>query len=485
MSERLPYEEQLSQQWDDLTLPDENRAWEDMKQRLEEEDDDKIVFWWRRGCMLWGFLLLGLLGLGWWLLQPQQWFKGKNEKEETTATISSAEQNKQTINRNDTAPFPNRNKEEQPVESSNNITGQIIADSSVSAVPVQPQVKKNATGSSTRKTLTDEAGMNTEIQQPAVKKRTVPVKTKNNVSRVKQQNDQPANIPGLPTKDITNKPAAEPVKDKPVIQKTKTPTSKAEAGKKDSLKKEEKTTDTLTVKNAVPKTDSAKKKAIFFSAGLGLHQQLPVAGQKLTPYNASGRKASLADYIPSVYFRMTKKDKWFLQAEFRYGAPQTTKAFVYDQQVVTDTFPQQPSVTTTTSSKLKKTFYHQLPLTFNYYIKPGWSIGAGIQVNKFSAAVSEREVRSRISGTIIDSVISKGLVSTKGDSITASAFKKTYMLGVIETQYQHKRFSFGARYSFGLEPYIKFTLPGGTAQQERSHSVQVFLRYQLWKSKEK
>jgi len=476
MSERLPYEEQLPQQWDDLALPDENRAWEDMKQRLEKEDDDKIVFWWRRGCMLWGFLLLGLLGLGWWVLQPQQWFKGKNEKEETTTSISSAEQNKQTINSNDTAAFNNRKKEGQTMESSNNTTGQIIADSSLSAVPVQPQVKKNATASSIRKTLTDEAGMNTEIQQPAVKKRTVPVKTKNNDSRVKQQNDQPA-------KDVTDKPAAEPVKGNSVVITKEIPVDKTGTIKKDSLKKEEKPKDTLTVKKAVPKTDSAKKKAIFFSAGLGLHQQLPLAGQKLTPYNASGRKASLADYIPSVYFRMTQKNKWFLQAEFRYGAPQTTKEFVYEQQIVTDTFPQQPSVTTTTSSKLKKTFYHQLPLTFNYYIQPGWSIGAGIQVNKFSAAVSEREVRSRISGTIIDSVVSKGLVSTKGD--TASAFKKTYLLGVIETQYQRKRFSFGARYSFGLEPYIKFTLPGGAAQKERSHSVQVFLRYQLWKSKEK
>jgi hypothetical protein len=483
MSERLPYEEQIAQQWDDLPLPDENRAWEDMKQRLEEEDDDKIVFWWQRGCMLWGFLLLGLLGLGWWLLQPQQWFAGKKEKNETTAAVSSAEQNRQAINRNDTAAFPIRKKEEQPVESSNNTTGQINADSSPSAVPVQPQIKNNPIRSSTRKTLTDEAGMNTEIQQPVVKKRTVPVKPKNNDSRVKQQNDQPADIPGLPTKNVTDKPAAEPVNDNTVALTKEPPVDTTGTVKTDSLRRKEKPTDTLTVKNALPKTDSTKKKTIFFSAGLGLHQQLPLFGQKLTPYNASGRKASLADYIPSLYFRMTKKDKWFLQAEFRYGAPQTTKEFIYDQQIVTDTFPQQPSVTRTTSSKLKKTFYHQLPLTFNYYIRPGWSMGAGLQVNKFSAAVSEREVRSRVSGTIIDSVVSKGLVSTKGD--TASAFKKTYLLGVIETQYQRKRFSFGARYSFGLEPYIKFTLPGGTQQQEKSHSVQVFLRYQLWKSKEK
>jgi hypothetical protein len=429
--------------------------------------------------LLWGFLLPGLLGLGWWLLQPQQWFTDKKEKINTT--VSSKDVSKRTINNNDTAVFNNRKKEEQPVGSNNNTTGQITEDSSRSAVLVQPQIKNKATGSSTRKTLTDEAGMNTEVQQPVGKKTIKPVQSED--SLVKQGNDKPVNVPGQPIKDVTDKPAAEPEKNSSVVITKETPVGKTGTVKKDSLEKEEKPTDTLTVKKAVPKTDSTKKKAIFFSAGLGIQQQLPVAGQKLTPYNASGRKASLADYIPSVYFRITKKDKWFLQAEFRYGAPQTTKEFVYDRQIVTDTFPQQPSVTTTTSSKLKKTFYHQLPLTFNYYIQPGWSIGAGIQVNKFSAAVSEREVRSRISGTIIDSVVSKGLVSTKSD--TASAFKKTYLLGVIETQYQRKRFSFGARYSFGLEPYIKFTLPGGTQQQEKSHSVQVFLRYQLWKSKEK
>ena len=35
MSERLPYEDHLQQHWADLPLPDENKAWEDMRRRLE------------------------------------------------------------------------------------------------------------------------------------------------------------------------------------------------------------------------------------------------------------------------------------------------------------------------------------------------------------------------------------------------------------------------------------------------------------------
>ena len=68
-----------------------------------------------------------------------------------------------------------------------------------------------------------------------------------------------------------------------------------------------------------------------------MQQLLPVAGQKTVPYNSLGRKGTLADYIPSIYFRAIKEKKWFVQGEFRYGAPQYTKEFVYDQQQREDT----------------------------------------------------------------------------------------------------------------------------------------------------
>src|SRR5262245_45991244 len=79
MNERLPYEEQIDQAWDDLPLPDENKAWEDMKRRLDEDDDDKIIVPPpRRGCGI-GVLLIGLLLFGglWLLVRPEKWFKSK------------------------------------------------------------------------------------------------------------------------------------------------------------------------------------------------------------------------------------------------------------------------------------------------------------------------------------------------------------------------------------------------------------------------
>jgi hypothetical protein len=85
MSERLPYEDQLQQHWNDLPLPDENKAWEDMKRRLEEEDDDRpIIAWWRRGCLLWGFLLLVIFGSGLWFIRERYFSTDDNKKETVT-----------------------------------------------------------------------------------------------------------------------------------------------------------------------------------------------------------------------------------------------------------------------------------------------------------------------------------------------------------------------------------------------------------------
>ena len=84
MSERLPYEDQLQQHLNDLPLPDENKAWEDMKRRLEEDDDGPIIAWWRRGCLLWGFLLLVIFGSGLWLIRERYFSSGINKKEAVT-----------------------------------------------------------------------------------------------------------------------------------------------------------------------------------------------------------------------------------------------------------------------------------------------------------------------------------------------------------------------------------------------------------------
>ncbi len=64
-------------------------------------------------------------------------------------------------------------------------------------------------------------------------------------------------------------------------------------------------------------------------------------------------------------------------------------------------------------------------------------------------------------------------------SLFLSPFSKSYFQGLLETQYQWKKFTLGARYAFGLAPFIKFTLPGEAEQKEKNQSLQLFLRYEF------
>jgi hypothetical protein len=477
MSERLPYEEQLTQQWNDLPLPDENRAWADMKRRLEEDDDKPLLPFWLRGCAGWALLGLFVAGLGWWIVRPDKWGQAKKGNKEVTTVVEKGVENRDTaFNFTDTSISRATKNQQGNIGSSkadsnktinNNPTDKLVVDLS------QP-IKKSkdffeaATGQANKKTQKSKP-QQTKTGRPSViakgKDSTV---FNNSVTGVnKLQKDTTA--AGQESNPATNKTVSVV---KPIVN-----ADSVQQLKKDTVKQKIKDT-TETVKKE--KKDSTEKKKLSFSAGIGLQQQLPVAGQTLTPYNSAGRKGSLADYIPSVYLRMEKEKKWFLQTEFRYGAPQHTKQFVFRQTSVNSDTSQQPQFTTTTSNTLRKTFYHQLPLTFNYYILPGWSVGTGIQWNKFSSAVTENESIRRNNFLQQDSSFGKIIEPLRKDS--AYEFSKSYLQAIIETQYQWKRFSFGARYTFGLDPYIRFTLPGGVLQEEKNNALQVFLRYRLWKS---
>lgn len=433
MSERLSYEEQLPQQLRDFPLPDENTAWEDMRRRLEEDDDDGVVVWWRRGCAGWGLLLVGLLTLGWWIMYDNGIFSGSKNEQKKDSTVNII-----------------------PVEKNSSID-------TVSHAPLQ----------------TDRG---TTLQVDTALIQTTPGSQSS--MKEKKTQEQKSSIKSKQTDTVVKQQPGKPIPEKPTIQKTSDSTTVKDGIKfttgdstktvsKDSVRKQIKT-DT-TAGNVKKKTDSLKKKEIFFSAGLGLNQQIPVAGQKAVPYGSQGRKFSLADYIPSVYLRLNKKDKWFIQGEFRYGAPQYTKPLLYFEKVDTGIGG---GNSRTTTKQLQKTYYHQLPLSFNYYVSPGWSIGAGLVWNKFSKSVYEEAVRDPNSPP--DSFITKQVMTSKQPQ--AEGLSKSYFQGLFETQYQWKRFSFGARYTFGLQPYIKFTLPGQPEQKERNQSLQVFLRYELWRS---
>lgn len=217
-----------------------------------------------------------------------------------------------------------------------------------------------------------------------------------------------------------------------------------------------------------------------FGAGLGLQQQVPFNGQKAASYNYYGRESSLADYIPSVYLGLYQNRKWFVQSELRYGAPQYTREFTYREVNLNDTIGSTPVLRRRRSLTLKKTFYHQASLSFHYYIRPSWSIGAGITYNRFSSAVSEEVIRRINLPVIGDTIMSTKTLQVKPNEDTAFTKSHSYLL--LETQYQVRRFAFGFRYTMGLEPYIRY-IQQGQAKQEKNMSVHLFMRYQLFKLK--
>jgi len=405
----MPYEEQLNQQWLELPLPDENLAWDDMRRRLEEKDDDRFFFWWRRGCLGWLLILLVAGGAAWYFLRTGE---PKNKEQ-----------------RNDEV-------KEKPV--------------SKIEVHKEPKDKKQ------EYKMKEEVGSNRTIEQ------------RNNEQGNDEMKEEEKKAEEKKVEEKKDEVRSDEIKKEEVIvdevkkDEVKKPEEKKEEQKKEEEKVEQK------------KEEKKKEKArLEFSGGIGLIQQVPLAGQHWNPYNSSGRKNSLTDYIPLIYLQMGKPNKWFIQGAFRYGAPQYTKDLLYKQQIITDTF--NPGVSTIYKSVLKKTFYHQVPLTFNYVYK-NISVGAGVQWNKFTSAIAEKTVSKRNNQTQADSLISKLINKVSGDSALAAGFKKSYWNAIIQAQVHVKKFSFGVRYTFGLEPFIL---------QERNKSLQVFLNYELWRSKKK
>lgn len=448
MSERLPYEEQLPQQLRDFPLPDEDAAWADMKRRLEEDDDDGIIVWWRKGCAGLGLLLVALIVTGWWFFTRHD--RGEHHKEpviprKDLPVTADTVKNLSVTGRADTAIVS------KDISVMADPSSRIATDKVNSSIPQNQAVAttENRKGS----------GKEQKPDKPV------------QVARDSSSEQKPAI-----TSSVINKPddtgkLAGSVNDSSVIHRAQVFIAGDSSNKK---------TDPTKKITAPVNKDSAKKEKKSSSAeysisgGLGLTQQLPIAGQKAVPYSSQGRSFSLADYIPSVYFRFTRENRWFIQGEFRYGAPQYNKPLTYFYQDDTT-----GSSSVVTEKQLQKTYYHQLPISFNYYITPEWAIGSGIVWNRFSKSVFQQSTRDPQASP--DSFLSKEIVVGKDPA--AEGLSKSYLQGLIESQYQWKRFSFGARYTFGLSSYLHFTLPGQPERKETNRSLQLFIRYQLFKKK--
>jgi hypothetical protein len=445
MSKYSSYED-IDKKFNDLPLPDQETSWQKMKELLDEDDDDDRIFppILLRSCLGW-ILLLGGLTVAWLLVRPEKWWsnnaKAKQNSSPGVPVQTTAKTNPQAKKKSILKPL---NKENRP------------------GVPKQ---NENSTlpGSTTVHQTNTNISSNTIIGKTKIYK----AKNQKLVSSDKDLVQSPAVEVNVPLAAIENNKNKRSDSSAIISQQQVAPV-------KDSVKKE----------NAIQSKDATTRKKInlhqkqfFFTAGIGEQQQIPIAGQTSVPYSHYGRKSSLSDYIPSVYIRLQKKKKWFIQGEFRYGAAQSVKEFSYSRQTKLDTMGIN---LTTTTMRLKKTYYHQLPLSFNYYLTPNLSIGAGSMYSRFYGAITEQEIKTENIPTQTITVI-KEIIPIK--HFTDSFLYKTQMHLLLQASYQWRKFTFDLRYTKDIQPYIKFTKPDGTIDEEKNQSLQFFIRYRLWRSR--
>ncbi len=462
MDEKRPYED-LDPYFSSLPLPDENKAWEQMKAKLEEEEDDRFFFLpFLQGCGGWALLLLLLLAGGVW------WYRHTT----TTPKSSAGTRMQDTINRQvKTAPgatggpgavLPNSippvqehtniNTAKNTDKENNNTTVARNERSNSSAGSPTDKRKPGQQNMSGRKNRTDASTVRAGVKA-TLTNRTTPTTNEMPVASNEPSQSleqvlitQHGNL--LLQKDSVNNKVDTAAKQQPAVDSALTP----------------------------PLQKVAQSKRYRLGAGMALQQQLPLGGQQWTPYNYMGRKGSWADYVPSLYLRLYKEQQWFLQTEFRYGAPQYTREFVYQKTFKTDSAGR---VQASTAYRLKKTYYHQLPVSFHYQVKPDWSIGTGVVYNRFYGAVSEKEERAQLTPAA-DTLVSKAMVRDKNDSL----FRSSNLQLLLETQYRWKRLSVGVRFTQGLQPFIEYTDAQGQKQQQKNHAFKLFVRYELWRQKQ-
>ena len=230
------------------------------------------------------------------------------------------------------------------------------------------------------------------------------------------------------------------------------------------------------VDSAIQKKIKPSQRKLAVAAGLGLQQFIQIAGQAAVPYNYYGGEGALPDYTPSVFLQLHKKGKWFIMGEFRYGAAQSVKEFSYNQITKYDAASMNVTVTT---MRLKKTYYHQLPLSFNYYVIPNLSVGIGGMYSRFYGATTEKEINTRNVLTQTNATV-KEIIPVK--HFTDSFLYKSQVHTFIQADYHWKRFSFGLRYTRDLQPYIRYTKPDGTIDEKKNQSFQLMIRFRLWQS---
>lgn len=448
MSDRLPYEE-MDRQFNDLPLPDEDASWQKMKELLDDDDDDIIpppVF--LRSCMGWGILLLIGLIVAWLVIRPEK----RGSENDKTKNISSVKLKEKNIDKTNS------------VEKKNitTIPANETSKQEIIALPKQKETHRFIESPLTRQQV--------EVTSIKIISQSGKDQRRKAQRKISTDRERSTESPNIVTENKINSKAKGNGPDTTSVIAIHPEVSKTiDSSKTENLAQPGDT--------AIRKKKTSPQKKLFLIVGMGEQQQIPIAGQTAVPYSHYGRKSSLSDYVPSAFVQLQKEKKWFLQGEFRYGAPQSVKEFSFNRKTKLDTFTNNITITT---QRLKKTYYHQLPLSFNYYVLPNLSIGVGGVYSRFFGAITEREITTYNALTQTVSNV-KQIIPIR--HFTDSFLYKTQVHALLQADYQWRKFSVGLRYTRDIQPYIKYTRPDGTVDEEKNQSLQFIVRYRLWQSK--
>ena len=484
MSGQKRYEQLLNERLHEIVLPDEDIAWQHMAKLLKEDDDDTIVVPpVNKGCILGiALIIFTLLLAGWYFLKAPSANLKKDKKNELIVdqsgvngtvensapkvgdTVLNAKY-KRVPHIDDTKKYTASGKQLFPVIEKNK--NPLIFSDKMAKKTSDKIYKKSLRNSQTgNEKMAQKAG--NILGKPNSFTRSRKGKVKSIVSGPQIGDSDNDKYPA--SKDlqaVVTKDSASKVVSKPPMDSLKNKTST------DSVKEKRKLT--RLSQNDEDSINNKKKRLYSYAAGIAMQQGIPLNGESIVPFNYYGRKGSVTDYIPSIYIRLYRQKKWFIQQEFKYGVPQYTKEFIYKTKLLDSTAGGIKNATYT----LKKTYYQQLPFSIHYYLKPGWSIGAGIVYERFFSAISREDIYEKLN-TGSDSLVGSSVVK----DIDKSIFVKNNFQWLVESQYQRKKVSLGMRYAADIKPYIQFTNSiTGLVENRRNYSFNVFIRYEFWNSR--
>lgn len=489
MNEITRYDQELAGRLQHIPMPGEEAAWTEMEKLLDKDDDDPVPvpFYRTWGCMLLAALLALLIaGGGWW------YFAEKNTAEKPVLSengkrdgkIDPAAQNKGSQPDNDTVKGSSFNSTMPDNLNTGDPAGP-VADGPSTSANDKNRYQKNGEEKNGRVNERSTVNTNTSGTHSISKKSKIKKGGKTRISSTVAKTEgimQAKDKSIVSTNMVDDNEDGNMQDDIPgtVEVKPSDTATKKSTGQADSLPAKKPATQKPTVTETGEETKKEDDKINFtYAAGVSIYQPLKLNGEPSVPYNFYGRKGTLADYIPAPHFRVYHK-KWYLHTEFRYGAPQYVKPFDYKQIVLDSTATNY----TRANFQLRKTYYQQVPLSVHYYVLPNLSVGTGFIFNRFKGALVDKNTYKRIGsqGQLIDTLLSSELIHIKKES----SFSTNHFQWSAEVNYNWKRFFIGARYSRDIDPFIKYDdISTGAGTEKKIQALNIFLRYDLWRSKRK